>query len=488
MEQTEKKTSREGNLVKNTFVLSLGTILPKIATFVTLPILTGEYITQGELGIYDIIIVLASLILPAATLQIQTAAFRFLCDRREEKFEQKKIITNIYAFILPISLFVLVIMFFIMWRYPVSLRLWVCAYFLADILVNAARQVTRGLANNLDYAVSAIISALGKMIFTVLGVYFLHMGLEGAVISLFAASALSFLYLFFKTRLYRNIDISLINKDTLKQLLHYSWPMVPNCMSMWVMRVSDRFVISFSYLGTAGNGLYAVANKIPQLLQIAQSTFAMAWQENAIIYSKDKDVVKYYSSMFKTMYNLMSGFLGGLLAIAPFLFELLVTNDEYYPAYQQVPILFLSMFFYSMATYLGGIYVAYNATMNVGITTTAAAVINLVTDILLINHIGLYAASLSTLISYMALFIFRMFNVRRLVKLRYDYIHIILVFIIILIECWLCLQQNILALGFNFVIGIFAFLVLNFPLVKAIFKKFSSFFGRFRKNKKSEVK
>ena len=57
MEQTEKKTSREGNLVKNTFVLSLGTILPKIATFVTLPILTGEYITQGELGIYDIIIV-----------------------------------------------------------------------------------------------------------------------------------------------------------------------------------------------------------------------------------------------------------------------------------------------------------------------------------------------------------------------------------------------------------------------------------------------
>ena len=190
MEQTEKKTSREGNLVKNTFVLSLGTILPKIATFVTLPILTGEYITQGELGIYDIIIVLASLILPAATLQIQTAAFRFLCDRREEKFEQKKIITNIYAFILPISLFVLVIMFFIMWRYPVSLRLWVCAYFLADILVNAARQVTRGLANNLDYAVSAIISALGKMIFTVLGVYFLHMGLEGAVISLFAASAL----------------------------------------------------------------------------------------------------------------------------------------------------------------------------------------------------------------------------------------------------------------------------------------------------------
>ena len=150
MQQENNKVSREGALVKNTFILSLGTVLPKLATFVTLPILTGEYMQKAEFGLYDVIMVLASLILPATTLQIQTAAFRFLCDRREEPYEQKKIITNIYAFAVPVSLISLVVVFFFLWEFSYTLRLWICAYFLADILANVARQITRGLANNLD--------------------------------------------------------------------------------------------------------------------------------------------------------------------------------------------------------------------------------------------------------------------------------------------------------------------------------------------------
>lgn len=464
-------SSREEKLVKNTLVLSIGSILPRLATFIIFPILTG-CLDKEELGIYDLYITLVSLILPSTTLQIQTAAFRFLIDRRESQFEIKKIVTNIYVFILPVSVISLVITYFCLTDATPLIRLMVCAYFLADILVNAARQVSRGLANNKDYSVSAIISAAFKMIFTVVGVYWLRLGLFGVVTALFIASFSSFLYLVYKIKLYRYFDFSLVSGDTLKELLRYSWPMVPNSMSMWIIKMSDRIVIRFlSPMHLAANAAYAAANKIPQLLQLAQSTFTLAWQENASIYSKDKDIHKYYSSMFKTMYNLIAGFMGGMLAIAPFLFEILVRNRDYYYAYPQVPLLFMGMFFYIMSSYLGGIYVAYKATMNVGITTMVAAVINLVVDILLMQSLDLYAASISTLVSYMFLFVYRMFNVRKLVKMKYDYIHILLVFGILLIECWLCLQQNILALIFNFIIGIFAFFVLNMPLVRAIGKK-----------------
>ena len=480
-------SSREEKLVKNSIILSIGTFLPKLAAFITLPILTKCMLTE-EFGVYDLITVLVSLVLPAATLQIQTAAFRFLIDRRDDEYEIKKIITNIYTFIVPVSLVTLGIMFVVLTiisgALSLSVRLWICLYFFADILVNAARQIVRGLANNMDYSISAIISAMCKMVFAVIAVYWLNMGLEGAIIALALSSVFSFMYLLLKTRLLKYYDFSMISKDSLKELLHYSWPMVPNSMSMWVMRVSDRFVISLSPLGTFGNGLYGAANKIPQLLQLAQSTFAMAWQENASLYSKDKDINKYYSSMFKTMFNLMAGFLGALLAAAPFLYQLLIHKVEMYEGYPQVPILFLSMFFYSMSTYLGGIYVAYKATLNVGITTMVSAVINLVVDIALINVIGLYAASLSTLISYVFLFVFRMFNVRKLVKLKYDYIHILLVLGIIFVECWLCMQSNILAQSFNIFIGILAFVVLNLPLIKAVYRKFKKLFAKLTKKGK----
>ena len=103
--------SREGKLAKNTFILSIGTFLPKLASFITLPILTG-YLTKEEMGTYDLITILESLLLPTVTLQIQAAAFRFLIDVRDDEEKVKEIVTNIVVFVIPTSLFSLLILFF----------------------------------------------------------------------------------------------------------------------------------------------------------------------------------------------------------------------------------------------------------------------------------------------------------------------------------------------------------------------------------------
>jgi len=92
--------SRESKLAKNTFILAIGTFLPKFVAIITLPILTG-YLTKEEYGTYDLITVLVSLVLPAATLQIQTAAFRFLIDVRHDVDSIKTIITKANNAIVP---------------------------------------------------------------------------------------------------------------------------------------------------------------------------------------------------------------------------------------------------------------------------------------------------------------------------------------------------------------------------------------------------
>ena len=75
--------SRESALAKNTAILAIGVFLPKVASIIILPILTG-YLTMEEYGTYDLITVLVSMLLPAVTLQIQTAAFRYLIDVRDD--------------------------------------------------------------------------------------------------------------------------------------------------------------------------------------------------------------------------------------------------------------------------------------------------------------------------------------------------------------------------------------------------------------------
>lgn len=468
--------SREGKLAKNTLILSIGTFLPKLASFITLPILTG-YLTQEEMGTYDLITILESLFLPTVTLQIQAAAFRFLIDVRDDEEKVKEIVTNIVAFIVPTSLLSLLILFFCLGGTGGSIRILICLYFLCDIFVNAARQICRGLNENMEYSISAILASLGKMIFAVICVYWLRAGLEGTVIALLMSTVFSLVYLVFKAGIFRYVDFRYFNKDKLAEMLRYSWPMVPNSMSSWVMRVSDRLVVTF-FMGISANAVYAVANKIPSLLNIAQNTFTMAWQENATMVSKDRDAEEYYSSMFRVMFDLMAGFFGILIAATPILFKLLIRGD-YAQAYNQIPILFMGMFFYSMATFLGGIYVAYKESKSVGVTTTAAAACNLIVDIATIRWIGLYAASGSTLISYLFLFVFRSIDVQRMVRIRYRNRHMLVILSIMTVESILCFQRKTILNILNLFIGCAVFMAINRPFVKVVLKK-----GRAYLNKK----
>lgn len=458
--------SREGNLAKNTGILAIGTFLPKLASFITLPILTG-YLSKAQYGTYDLIITLASLFLPAVTLQIQTAAFRFLIEVRSEEKKIKSIISNILMFIVPISLLGVIILYFCLYKIESRIRLLVCCYYLFDIVVNVFRQIARGLSKNLNYSLSAIISSVLQLIFVVLFVFVLKINLFGAVLALTVSEILSALYIFLSVRIYKYVDIKAFDKSELRRMIAYSWPMVPNSMSMWVMRVSDRLVLTF-FRGVSANAVYAVANKIPQLLTIAQTTFTMAWQENATIVSKDEDAPKYYSTMYRTLFDLMAGAMMMIIACTPPLFIILVRGD-YSEAYIQIPILLLAMFFYAMSAFLGGIYVAYMKTKSVGITTIIAAALNIIIDVSLIHFIGLYAASLSTLVSYIFLFFYRIIDVRKIVPINYDKKHMIFVFIIMTLISALCMLHNNIANIFNFVIALIAFVVMNKEFLKVIF-------------------
>lgn len=459
--------SREGKLVKNTIILAIGTFLPKFASFITLPILTG-YLTQEAYGTYDLIIVLASLFLPAVTLQIQTAAFRFLIDVRKDDNKTKSIISNILMFLVPVSLAGIIILFFCLYKIDITIRLLVCLYYLFDIMVSTFRQIARGMSKNLNYSLSAIISSVSQLIFVALFVLVLKYSLFGAVLALTASEFISAFYLFLSAKIYKYIDFKLISASEIKSMINYSWPMVPNSMSMWVMRASDRLVLT-AFMGLSANAIYAVANKIPQLLTIAQTTFTMAWQENASIVSKDEDAPKYYSTMYRTLFDLMSGAMIMIIACTPILFKILIRGD-YSEAYIQIPILLLGMFFYAVSAFLGGIYVAYMKTKSVGITTMAAAALNIIIDLATVNFIGLYAASLSTLISYIFLFFYRLIDVKKIIALDYDKKHMAFVFVLMIIISALCMMRNNILNIFNFVFAIIIFVVLNKEFLKTILK------------------
>ena len=409
--------SREGALLKNTAVLAIGTFLPKLATFVTLPILTG-CLTKEEYGTYDLVVVLVSLFLPAVTLQVQTAAFRFLIESRDDESKIGEVISTIFIFAVPLSV-VATVAFFLLWRESsMAVKLLVCCYFVLDIVDEIARQCVRGLGENLKYSVASIAAAVVQMILAVVLVLFMGYGFLGSLAALVGSEVAVVAYLLFGTGIWRYLRPSYFRAGMLKGLLSYSWPMVPNSMSMWVMRLSNRLVITM-FMGVAPNAVFAAAYKIPQLITLAQSTFTMAWQESASLTAKDADKEAYYTRMHRLVFDFLSAAAALLIGICPILFAILIRGD-YGEGLAQVPILIVGNLFYGMSAYIGGIYVAHMRTRSVGITTIVAAAINLVFDLVLIPVIGLYAASLALLVSYLFLWIYRMLDVQKFQRMGLD--------------------------------------------------------------------
>lgn len=463
-----KKMSREKNLAKNTIVIAVGTFLPKLSGIITLPIITAG-LTKQEYGTYDLVSTLVSLFLPIVTLQMQAAAFRYLIDCRENETEVRRIITNILVFIIPVSLVGITFLYAMLYRLNSVVRMLICVYFFVDILMLCCQQIVRGLSNNKLYSVSAVICSVANMLLIVLLVRVERQGLVGVLSAMVVATLVGLGVLVFKCGILQKLDFTLLSWKTIKSLLNYSWPMIPNSLSIWVLNFSDRLVLT-TFLGLEATAVYAVATKIPSLFSTVQNTFVFAWQENASLATKDTDIDAYYSKMFDNIMCILVGIMALLIATAPILFAVLIRGD-YCDAYHQMGILFLGTLFSALSSFLGGIYIAHKKTKSVGITTMMAAVLNLLLDLLLVNWIGVYAASVSTLISYVVLVVYRMIDILKFQKVYYNIKKMTLLLIILSFMCSLGWKNNLALNLCNIVLGITVAIGSNYFVIRVILKE-----------------
>lgn len=449
---------REKALAKNTIIIGFGTFLPKVASIITLPIVTGS-LTKAEYGTYDLLLTLISLVLPLATLQIQTAAFRFLVQIREKEEECSRVITNIVFFTIVCSIAPIIVIFFLINNYAGYTRVLICLYFLFDIILQTFQQIARGLGKNTLYSVSTIVNATINMMLIYILINVFDLGLSGVIGAIAVANLCASLFLFYKSGLAQYISFEFISIDLTRQMIAYAWPLIPNNLSSWVMTLSDRLLLSM-FLGVEVNAVYAVAKKIPNLLTAVQSTFSLAWQENASLSVEDSDIDSYYSRMFSLVFDLVIGSCAVLIGISPLLFALLIRGD-YMEAYCQMPILFIALTFTTLSSYLAGIYIADKRTKAIGITTTIAATINLGIDLILIPSIGMWAASLSTLVGYLFLFIYRIIDLRKYHKLTINNLHIILWVGVLVAFSIVSFINNTVCNYVIFVLGLGTFVYLN---------------------------
>ncbi len=290
-------------------------------------------------------------------------------------------------------------------------------------------QYARGTGRIKLYVINGLVTAM--MIFAIVSLLlnYFHMGIMGYFIGMVVAFTISNLVFFcFSGNVVEKLAKAPWDGTLMKRMLLYSLPLIPNTLMFWIMNASDRLLIQ-AFLGLTANGYYAVANKIPVLLNTLSSVFIQAWQLSAIEENEQENRDRFYSSVFNALASFMIIISSIILCFLKWGFGVAI-GSEFFGAWKFVPIQLFAMIFAGLSAFIGVIYTVQMRTNQVFMTSFVGAACNVGLNFWLTPQIGLYGVAFATAISFFFVWIVRFIQTRKYVKIRMQYVVIIPAFIV----------------------------------------------------------
>lgn len=464
---------KKKTLAKNTLIILLGKFCTQFISFFLVPLYT-RYLLTEEYGFVDLVTTYISLFVPVISLQIEMAVFRYLLDNRDNIENQNKIISTSLLFVSAIA-FVSgsAVAFFATVRNIQYFGL-ICCCIVVNIFSSVFLQIARGLGNTSKFAIACCISGITNVVLNLVTIVILHLNVAGMLASLCLSNLFATIYLFVSLSLHKKIKTKYFNKTDLSEMLRYSIPLIPNSISWWIINASDRTIISY-FLGISFNGIFAVAHKFSNLFNGIFNIVSITWTESVSLYIKNDDSDKFFSETMDLIFKLFCFICLAIVVLMPFVFNFII-GESYHEAYYHIPILMYAMLFNVFSSTFSAFYIALKRTKELMWTTIVSAVVNVVINLSLISTIGLYAASISTLVSYFLLALFRYIRVKKIKKIWINWRFMILFSLLSFVCLYSYYFGNIYVKVVSLLLAfIFAFIIF-FPQMKIITRKFKKKF------------
>lgn len=442
-------------LVGNSFIFAIGRLGSQALSFILVPVYT-YYLSTAEFGSVDLVVTTSNMLIPIVSASIFDAVFRYTLEdvKKKDSILINSLFISIIGFCISIIFFPII--YYIDIISDLSFVFFMYCILFVLIIERILAEFARAIGEIKIFAINGILLAFSTGILNILFIVFLSLGVLGYFLAMIFANAISIAYLLYSTKPYKNFDFNLIKTPVIKVLLAYSIPLIPNALMWWLINASSRYFIAF-YLSVNDNGLFAVASRIPTLITIVTQIFMQAWQLSAIEEYATDDTDSFYSNVFNFLASFL--FLGtsAILILLKPMFNLLFSAD-YYSGWLTVPFLLLSAVFSSFSGFLGTNYIAAKKTGGVFKTSVYGGIISIILNFVLISRFGLIGAGLSSMISFLVMWLLRLYDTKNLVGMDTDWKLIIGNLVVIFFHI---LILNIgLSVRFELIIGVLLFLSL----------------------------
>lgn len=355
-------------------------------------------------------------------------------------------------------------------QYPVYFLLYYSLCLFSEII----NQFARGIGKVFDVAVAGIISTVTTITLNILLLLVFPSGIKGYFIANCSAFAMTALYLFVRIKAWKYIKIKWKKSRIEKEMISYSSPLIFNQIAWWINNVSDRYIVTW-FCGTAANGIFSVAYKIPSILQMFQTIFNQAWTLSAVK-ELDGKSIEFYQKIYK-IYNFCLVALCSALIIANKVIAKILFAKDFYQAWQYAPFLLISVLFGSLSGLLGGIFTAAKDTKAIAKTTIIGAAVNTIINIVLVYFIGPMGAAIATMVSNILVWNIRLFTSKKIVNIRIRLVRDIISYVLLIVQalCFLTIENILILYSVQTVIFMLIMLLYFDDLKAAALKVFCKF-------------
>lgn len=399
--------NRTEKLIGNTAMIAAGQFGSKILVYLLTRLYTS-LLTNTEYSLASNISELAALLIPLISLGFGEALFRLA---KGGEYKRKAVFSS--AFVIwgmGSLLFVIIIPLLLGIPYFSDYVALIVFYAMASVFHTICASYLRSQGKVKLYAVQGVLNTALVILFNIIFLIPLKMSSVGYVLSVPVADLTVTLILVAKEKLWKDFSVREIHARPIAEMLRYSVPLIPTTVFMWIINISDRFMVTY-FCGDAVNGLYSAAYKIPTLLGVMNSIFIYAWQISAMDEKKSSDKKRYYTRIF-VLYSAVLSLAGGAIILCSKLITGLMFAKSYAQAWIYIPILTLAMILHNLAAFLDSENMVRMKSLPTMFTALLGAALNLILNFILIPRFGGVGAAVATCASYLSTFAVRSWIVR----------------------------------------------------------------------------
>lgn len=464
--------SKYKRLGKNTILVFWGNAGSKIIGLILLPFYT-KWLSVDDYGTTDVIRVYVAFLMSFVALSVQEAIFIFPSGQtknRQCSYFSSGLVFSFICIAVFAVIFVIIDRFFIFYniensfsRNISSIFFLLVFTFLQAFIQNFIRSINKMAVYSLTGIVLTISTAFFSFIFIP------NQGVKGFIFSLIIANFIATLFSFVVSGSYQYFNLFKANIKDCKQMMKYSVPIIPNGIMWWLVSSVNRPFLE-STVGMAGIGLYAVANKLPGLINMVFGIFNKAWTVSVLEEFNKKNYNYYYNQILKIVFS-MQIILSIIIALFAKYFIYVFTESDYYESWKYIPLLTLGVLFSNMSAFIGSNFLATKKSKYFFYSSIWAGVSSIILNVLLVRYFKIWGACIAVVGSHLVAMLARIFfswKYNKINNLHYFILSFSINLVVILV---VMIPLNLLFKWLCIILCIFLLLYINRDLAKEYVSK-----------------